>query len=509
METVADRSLSASLLRERLTDVLEVNDDIYVAICPVCKTPGRSLAFKNGGRELSLHCSKGCTAEQIAAAVDPMAAPILVPPTATDTLPFPYHAIPKPLQELATESARAGGYPPEFVIVPGLSALAGAIGSTYEAQFSTQWVERPILWTAVVARPGTGKSPALDLVMEPFHMFDRGIRAQYLQDHRAWDVKSGEPEPILRRSVISNITLEAKIELLADNPRGVVRAVDEVSEVVGALNQYKGGSGSDRQQLLTLWSGGTMSRDRIKQKAPVIVDNPTCSITGGMQPSRVPGFLAGDDGMSQRWLLAYFPNCKVHPGSDALPAVREVWNQLIFRILAADFDGVSTRCPLEPEARALWDAFKMTNAQRGNAAPEDAMASFWSKLSRHAGRIIITLHVANAFAEGVRPLKTIRARTVQHGIDIAEWFGEQYRCNQVEEENLMLPRTLRDQDLAVDRLLEFLRRKGEPVSRREIQRARVGGCRTAAEVDALLGRFALSHPECVIGDRYTSGDSHQ
>lgn len=506
MAMVSELLPSTQFPWHKLTGVQKLDDTFYLADCPLCEQ--HSLAIRDQEDETSVKCAGNCSEKDLWGFLDERTIPEIKPPKVLEgTKPFPAHTIPEPLLNLATEVGRSGGYPKEFLIVPGLSALAGAIGGTYAVQFDSTRIERPILWTAVVAKPGAGKSPALDTVMYPFHEFDRRERMEFQNEYQGWDPKSGEPEPILRRSIISNITLEAQIELMAHNPRGMLRVVDEVAEVIGALNQYKGGRGADRQQLLTLWSGGTVYRDRIKQKAPVVVDDPTCSIAGGMQPSKVTSFLSGDDGMSQRWLLAYYPNTKTSFGEDANPVIIELWNSLIYKLLRLEFHGLPTICTLSPEAKKVWIAYRRRNEDHTNRATNDVMSSYWAKLSRHTGRLITTLHVSEAVAQESIPPKQVSAETTQNGIEIADWFAEQYLANLPAEENWMLPRHLRDQDVAVAKLLEYVRASDHPVNRREIQTYKVGGARSPQEVDGLIERFKAIYPELVVaGNKFYSGD---
>jgi hypothetical protein len=74
---------------------------------------------------------------------------------------------PSPLRWFIEEVAEALPCPPDFVGVPMLAVLGAAIGTSRVLQVKPGWHEGPRLFTAVVADPGSKKSPALALVMQP------------------------------------------------------------------------------------------------------------------------------------------------------------------------------------------------------------------------------------------------------------------------------------------------------------------------------------------------------
>ena len=500
--TVPSPPFDLQYLKQNLENIKDVGGNAYMADCPVPSPLPHSVAFGENGTGLKLICfgEEKHSSEKIVDAITGVGLPVLQTKRAEDWHPFPNHAIPKALLKLAAEAAVEGGYPPEFVIVPGLAVLAAACGASHVVKFSTTWTEYPILWTAIVASPGAGKSPALSLVTEALRIHDNQIWEAWKRETEDMDAK--EQKPILKRTLCSNITMEKQIELLAENPRGLLRCVDEVSEVVGGLNQYKSGKGSDRPQLLSMWSGDRMSRDRIKSSGPVIVDHPVCSIAGGMQPSKVKDFLSGDDGMAERWLIAHFTEVEADkPGQDANPTSIELWNALVSSILHfREHETEPFICSLSDEGRVTWEAFRERNRQRYNKTAYDPMKSYWRKLNRHAGRLITTLHVAEALEALTPAERLVSSETVEHGIHIAEWFAHQYQSNLPREENLMESPSLAHKDNAVAKLREYIIRKGGTVTRKNIQADHVAGCRTPEKVNELIRWYSDVYPEDVMGN---------
>ena len=70
--------------------------------------------------------------------------------------------------------------PPDFA-APLLAVLGAAIGTTRVVEIKPGWRESPQLWTAVVADPGSKKSPALELVMRPLYRAQQRLKTAYAQ----------------------------------------------------------------------------------------------------------------------------------------------------------------------------------------------------------------------------------------------------------------------------------------------------------------------------------------
>jgi uncharacterized protein DUF3987 len=64
------------------------------------------------------------------------------------------------------------------VVVPMLAVLGAAVGTSRVLQVKPGWHEEPRLFTAVIADPGSKKSPALALVMQPVRIQQQQAVAQ-------------------------------------------------------------------------------------------------------------------------------------------------------------------------------------------------------------------------------------------------------------------------------------------------------------------------------------------
>ena len=243
-----------------------------------------------------------------------------------EATPFPVDTLPKQCKRLTVEAAAAIGCPPEFVAIPMLVMLGCAIGNARRVRLKEGWTEGATLYAAVVADPGEKKTPAYKVAVEAAVKAQAAMRSHYREkkdEHarelREYEVdklqarKDGEPappppqEPVMRRALVEDTTIEALAGVLENNPRGVLIVRDELAAWKRSMDQYRaGGKGSDRQFWLSAWSNSYVSVDRKGRSEPMVLPMPFVGVFGSIQPA-VLSDLGGDreDGLLDRFLFAY------------------------------------------------------------------------------------------------------------------------------------------------------------------------------------------------------------
>ncbi len=239
---------------------------------------------------------------------------------ALDSTTFPVHVLPRTLRRFVEETAASIGCPPDFVAVPLLSTLGSAIGNSRVIVIKIGYMESASLYIVIVGDPGSSKSPALKDATAPATKKQeelgcayREAVAEYNQEQRMWeegsfDLESDPPtEPIFRRCIVQDTTIEALIERLGENPRGLLSSNDELSSWVRQQDQYKsGGKGTDRQFWLSAWSNQPVVVDRKGRKEPIMVYRPFVGLAGGIQPGVLSELKNNrEDGLLDRFLFAY------------------------------------------------------------------------------------------------------------------------------------------------------------------------------------------------------------
>jgi hypothetical protein len=213
--------------------------------------------------------------------------------------PFPLADRPESAARFVREAARVMRCDPAMIALPLLAGMASAIGNSRCIELRPGWTEPSVLWTVLVARSGSMKSPALELALKPVYRRQdeamgrhveaveryRADRLSYERDLAAWKRgQGGEPpaepaEPNAERCIVDDCTIEALAARLSENPRGLLVGRDELGAWFGSFNEYKGGKGGDAPKWLSMHGARALIVDR-KGSATIYIPRASVSITG-------------------------------------------------------------------------------------------------------------------------------------------------------------------------------------------------------------------------------------
>ena len=344
-----------------------------------------------------------------------------------------------------------------FVALPALSALATAIGTARRIRLKAGWSEPAIIWTAIVAESGSGKSPPFDACMEPL---------------REWqDCDKG-------RTLTSDATPEVLTQILSENPKGIILARDELSGWFGSFGAYKKNGSGDASTWLEMFGGRAHFTDRVV-RGSVKVPRSSVSVSGTIQPRMLlacikPEFRA--NGLLARFLLAAPPKRRKRWTDQGIPAdCKQTWRDLVWSLRAIEGE---SELVLTPEAHAEWVAFYDEHNDVGQDLEGDD-AACWSKLECYAARIALCLQLVAHTGEGASA-SHVELPQLKAACGIVEWFGR---------ESARVYRHLDNDALKNNEgaLLAFIKRRGGTITVRELQR-RYSPLRgaSAAEVEKSL-----------------------
>jgi len=234
--------------------------------------------------------------------------------------------------------------PQDFTAIPLIVAAGVIIGTRcgIAPKAEDHWLVVPNLWGALVGRPGLMKSPALEEALKPLKHMERQAREEYrakleefqaeIEIYKAEKVRMSkelrqgktqcdqkrkllaleEPEkPAFLRYLTNDTTAEKLLEVLKDNPRGVMVVRDELIGLL--LGWEKPGREGERSFFLEGWNGtGSYSVDRIG-RGSLHAERVCLSLLGTTQPDRLLKYLnetiwGGNDGLVQRFQLAVYPD---------------------------------------------------------------------------------------------------------------------------------------------------------------------------------------------------------
>jgi hypothetical protein len=349
-------------------------------------------------------------------------------PIRLETIPpaeaFPLDVLPEPMARLVTEGAEAIGCPPDFLAVPALVVAGGAIGRSVSLKLKDGYFASACLWAACVGPPSDGKTPGGEVASTAVTRIDDELHDEHRQAMKRWDEEPGQagsdhkkrargsspPKP--RRIDVDDITMEALPLILDDNPRGVIRLPDEVTSIMLGMNQFKGGKGNDRPNLLKLWSGKSIKKDRVNHESniPIRCPHPFLAIVGGLPPDMLGSMVDSSgraDGFLDRWLFAY-PDSLPVPGWSKRGVSEEIvsdWCELVGRLWDRPMKIKEGRSVphvafFTPEGEVSWITHYDAHSGEMNAPDfPPALRGPWGKLREYAGRLALILACAQHAAD--------------------------------------------------------------------------------------------------------------
>ena len=371
----------------------------------------------------------------------------------TRCLEFPIESMPKILHPLIITGAKSIQCPPDFIGVPLLTALGAAIGRSHVIEVKPGWRESSALWTVIAGFPGSAKSPAHELAMKPLHTIQGKWTEEYLplkegyvqelkvhkKSLKKWesskatldDPPLAPDKPHMRRIIVSDSTVEKLAEIMVENPRGVALIRDELSGWIGAMNQYKGGKGSDVQFFLSSWNGSFGTVDRKNQDEPIIIPHTYLAVSGTCQPEILIKILGADreqDGFASRILISYpsdfdrkWTRAGIHP--EVLHPVNDLFEQLS-SLPMDEHDGAP--CPnilrFSPEGMDAHEEVMNSHYQQkskyGLAGP---LAAVWAKMEGYIARLSLIIHLARYYTRETSELN-VDPESVRMAAGMSDYF---------------------------------------------------------------------------------------
>jgi hypothetical protein len=250
-------------------------------------------------------------------------------------------ALPAGWEEWIGLEAKARAVPRDYLAAGLIGAASAWIGNARRVRATPTWIEPAHLWFALIGAPSTGKTPALQPLIEASHILERDAEPAWRDSCRTYErdaeaarardkawrdsvrsaAKSNKAEagghsektadsrnaqddhecdspmrptdaeqptpPPRPRVVTMDSSTEELQQLLAECPRGLFHVRDELAGWLGSFNRY-GGNGADRAFYLECWNGGAYVCDRVRYHgSPVRIEHASLAAIGGMVPDRL------------------------------------------------------------------------------------------------------------------------------------------------------------------------------------------------------------------------------
>ena len=288
------------------------------------------------------------------------------------TIEFNAELLPKSVRAFSVDIAERMDHAPlSFSAVSTMMVLSASIGRSVGVRVkqNDDWTEVSNLWGALIAPPSIKKSPILKEVVKPLRMAEgrsneayKESLAEYAEEMITYEIEmkqykkyleTGEGEakscpakpemPTRKRFLVQDATIEAVVEIMVDNPKGLLVLLDELSGFFATLRMH--GRERDRSFWLEAFSvGQNVLVDRI-QRGSFMVPYVCAGVFGTIQPDKISPLIAdsksgggGGDGLLQRFQLMVWEDRPHYTYTDRAPdrSARDQYYGLVEKLIDAD-----------------------------------------------------------------------------------------------------------------------------------------------------------------------------
>lgn len=361
---------------------------------------------------------------------------------------FPIDALPYAVKDIVKAGQEAFDVGYEFFALPALVACASAIGSKFEVAINDTLSTKPIIYGCLIAMPGSGKSPAQNIVMKPLKQMQKQALKRYYDESLSYeneievyetkmkqakkdsiDFTDKKPKkPSLQEYYTTNSTIEAIAKILQRSPKGIVYINDEFLAFYNSLNSYRSGKGSDLQEWLSLWNGTELKINRKGDDIPLIISDPYVSVVGNMTPSGIREIAKDsntENGFLDRFLFSFPTDSKPFDPAKANGINKEVesrYSKLIQSLFEMETNEDTKYIKLSEGAMNSYKKyFKKTNEIAGE---DEKLRSIVAKLQMYSLRFALIIHLSEKQNPNVDSTfqETIQQESMEKAILLCEYF---------------------------------------------------------------------------------------
>lgn len=316
-------------------------------------------------------------------------------------------------------------------------------GTKITLQRNLNFYVPPTIFGGVVAESGQKKSPITrQIITSPLGRLDSEVQAKYLEEKeqyeeklREWEsakasakqnkqpfdeLKPEEPKPPTS-FWFTNATSEGIKKEAQNYPEKILFGfIDELAGLFNSQNAYRGGKGSDRQEMLSFYDGLRFNDLRSGQSRK---GKGYLSIFGTIQPDVLKNIMRDCSDPDGQWSRFLFVQQPLLPSK--LPD-EEDGGIDITDLLA----GIYRKLTLVPvtEYRLTRKAFKLYQPwydeleQKRANEPQPGLRAAYSKAEGCTGKLALNLHVLHELSSGVTPSPEVPVERMREAIELMKFF---------------------------------------------------------------------------------------
>lgn len=374
----------------------------------------------------------------------------------TKTIIYPLEIFPPKLKEFFIDLQKQQDAPIEYLTNSFIAGASTLMDGKYAilVDKSKNWVDHPILWTAVVGNASQKKSPCLDLFKRIIDSYEADLNTKYEEQLKTYnqamidykiDLKKYERNRLLKNPNLSikqpiepkqpqkgrlttqSQTVEALSKAILKNSTSIKRGItswnDELIVLLKSMGQYKHDNQADEAYYLQAWKRKAYSILRQNQDTDYTI-YPSHNLIGTIQPSVLKKTLFANglestNGMVERWLfvcsdmeetgIKYIENTPLD-----MSLIQEIYDKLYL------YNRDERLYYFDNEAQSVFDDFcKQIIIDKKSPKLIDLVKNYMQKQTDYVARFSLILHCI----DNTENLE-ISAYTVQKAIKLSKYYIE-------------------------------------------------------------------------------------
>lgn len=354
------------------------------------------------------------------------------------------------------------------------------VGSEVLLRRDTDYRCTPNYFAGIVAESSQKKSPIMRAMIDrPMQSLREKARkeyqkalADYEEEYRQWKAAKGDnkglppKEPRPRLYSFSKSTGEGILYQVAEFPdQALMYRCDELASLFKSANQYRGGKGSDDEDLLEFWNGtGSTVLRATGTKADL--DGLLLSVFGTIQPDVLAALLKDCSDANGKFARFDFV---FQPLAASKLSEEDSGGFDITPMLAALYLKIDTfpalKMELSPDAKRLFTAFYNAMEDRRVAEPKQGIRAMVGKMPEKVGKMAAIIYALTCAFNGVEVNPLIPKAAVEAAIKFVKFSSDQIASLYAEfsDRQALAP--------SLAKVVLLAERKGGTVSGRDISKA--------------------------------------
>jgi len=354
------------------------------------------------------------------------------------------------------------------------------VGSEVLLRRDTDYRCTPNYFAGIVAESSQKKSPIMRAMIDrPMQSLRDKARkeyqkalADYEEEYRQWKAAKGDnkglppKEPRPRLYSFSKSTGEGILYQVAEFPdQALMYRCDELASLFKSANQYRGGKGSDDEDLLEFWNG-TGSTVLRASGTKADLDGLLLSVFGTIQPDVLAALLkdcSDSNGKFARFDFVFQPLAASKlseddsGGFDITPMLSALYTKI---------DSLpALKMELSPDAKRLFTAFYNAMEDRRVAEPKQGIRAMVGKMPEKVGKMAAIIYALTCAFNGIEVNSLIPKTAVEAAIKFVKFSSDQIASLYAEFSD----RTALAPNLA--KIISLAERKGGTISLYQIRQS--------------------------------------